>query len=62
MIKGEMRLHYRTPSGREEVAAIEETFIVQDYRDDPVSKAYQRFFENEEFRTCKKCGEVMAAR
>ena len=111
MIKGEMRLHYRTPSGREEVAAIpegsviripagiphsprrapdtftfvlerkrhegeidrfhwfcqkcdallhEETFIVQDYRDDPVSKAYQRFFENEEFRTCKKCGEVMA--
>ena len=103
MIKGEMRLHYRTPSGREEVAAIgiphsprrapdtftfvlerkrhqgeidrfhwfcqkcdtllhEETFIVQDYRDDPVSKAYQRFFANEEFRTCKKCGEVMAAR
>jgi 3-hydroxyanthranilate 3,4-dioxygenase len=112
IIKGEMRLHYRTPSGREEVAAIpegsviripagiphsprrapdtftfvlerkrhegeidrfhwfcqkcdallhEETFIVQDYRDDPVSKAYQRFFENEEFRTCKKCGEVMAA-
>jgi 3-hydroxyanthranilate 3,4-dioxygenase len=112
MIKGEMRLHYRTPSGREEIAAIpegsviripasvphsprrapdtftfvlvrqrhegeidrfhwfcqkcdtllhEETFIVQDYRDDPVSKAYQRFFENEEFRTCKKCGEVMAA-
>ena len=37
----------------------EETFIVGDYREDPVSKAYQRFFENEEFRTCKKCGEVM---
>jgi 3-hydroxyanthranilate 3,4-dioxygenase len=112
MIKGEMRLHYRTPEGREEVAVIpqgsiiytpagtphsprfppdafalilerkrheweidrfhwfcpkcdalihEETFIVQDYREDPVSKAYQRFFENEQFRTCRKCGEVMPA-
>ncbi len=30
----------------------EEAFVVQDYR---------RFFDNEEFRTCKKCGEVMAA-
>ncbi len=109
-IKGEMRLHYRTPEGREEVAIIpegsviytpagtphsprfppdafalilerkrhegeidrfhwfcrkcdaflhEETFIVRDYREDPVSKAYRRFFENEGFRTCKKCGEVM---
>ena len=112
MIKGEMRLHYRTPEGREDVAVIpegsviytpagtphsprfppdafalilerkrregeidrfhwfcpkcdaflhEETFIVRDYREDPVSKAYRRFFENEEFRTCKKCGEVMPA-
>ena len=40
----------------------EESFIVDDYRDDPVSAAYQRFFENENFRTCKKCGEIMAAR
>ncbi len=112
MIKGEMRLHYRTLEGREDVAVIpegsviytpagtphsprfppdafalilerkrregeidrfhwfcpkcdaflhEETFIVRDYREDPVSKAYRRFFENEEFRTCKKCGEVMPA-
>jgi 3-hydroxyanthranilate 3,4-dioxygenase len=112
MIKGEMRLHYRTPEGKEEVAVIaegsmihtpagtphsprfppdayalilerkrrdgeidrfhwfcpncdaflhEETFIVEDYRADPVSKAYRRFFDNEEFRTCKKCGEIMPA-
>jgi 3-hydroxyanthranilate 3,4-dioxygenase len=39
----------------------EETFVVQDYRDDPVSKAYRRFFDNEDFRTCKQCGEIMAA-
>lgn len=112
MIKGEMRLHYRTPEGKEEIAVIpegsvihtpagvphsprfppdafalilerkrrdrevdrfhwycpkcdaflhEETFVVRDYGDDPVSKAYQRFFGNERFRTCKKCGEVMPA-
>jgi 3-hydroxyanthranilate 3,4-dioxygenase len=112
MIRGEMRLHYRTPEGREEVAVIpegsliytpagtphsprfspdafaliserkrregevdrfhwycekcdallhEETFIVRDYAADPVSKAYQRFFGNEAFRTCKQCGEVMPA-
>jgi 3-hydroxyanthranilate 3,4-dioxygenase len=24
-----------------------------------VSKAYQTFFDSEEFRTCKKCGTVM---
>ena len=112
MIKGEMRLHYRTPAGKEEVAVIaegamiytpagtphsprfspdafaliserkrrhgeidrfhwycpkcdsmlhEESFVVHDYADDPVSKAYKRFFDSEEFRTCKKCGEVVAA-
>lgn len=110
MIKGEMRLHYRTPEGKEEVAVIpegsliytpagtphsprfpphafaliserkrrdgeidrfrwycgkcdallhEESFVVRDYADDPVSKAYQKFFGNETLRTCKKCGEVM---
>ena len=110
MIKGEMRLHYRTPEGQEDVAVIaegamiytpagtphsprfaadafaliserkrrpgeidkfhwycpkcdtllhEEQFIVKDYAEDPVSKAYQRFFESVEFRTCKQCGEVM---
>ena len=39
----------------------EETFVVQDYRADPVSQAYKRFFDSEEFRTCKKCGDVMPA-
>jgi 3-hydroxyanthranilate 3,4-dioxygenase len=112
LVKGEMRLHYRTPEGREEVAEVregsvvrippgvphsprrspescsfvlerkrrdgeidrfqwycpgcglllhEESFVVADYRDDPVSQAYRRFFENEAFRTCKACGEVMLA-
>ncbi|MET0500560.1 MAG: 3-hydroxybutyryl-CoA dehydratase [Candidatus Binatia bacterium] len=112
MIKGEMRLHYRTPQGKEEVAVIpegsliytpagtphsprfppeafaliserkrregeidrfqwycqkcdnllhEEVFVVRDYAEDPVSKAYRRFFNNEDFRTCKQCGEVMPA-
>jgi 3-hydroxyanthranilate 3,4-dioxygenase len=112
MIKGEMRLHYRTREGKEEVAVIpegsliytpagtphsprfppeafaliserkrrdgeidrfqwycqkcdnllhEETFIVRDYAEDPVSKAYRRFFDSETFRTCKRCGEVMPA-
>ena len=112
MIKGEMRLHYRTPEGIEEVAVIaegamiytpagtphsprfapdafaliserkrrpgeidrfhwycskcdnllhEEQFIVNDYAEDPVSKAYKRFFVSVEFRTCKKCSDVMPA-
>ena len=112
MIKGDMRLHYRTPEGKEEVAVVperstiytpsgtphsprfppdafllvierkrrdgevdrfhwfcpkcdaflhEERFSVQDYRADPVSQAYKRFFDSEEFRTCKSCGEVMPA-
>jgi 3-hydroxyanthranilate 3,4-dioxygenase len=112
MVKGEMRLHYRTHEGREEIALIpqgaiiytpagtphsprfppdafaliserkrrdgeidrfhwycgkcdtllhEERFVVEDYALDPVSKAYKRFFDTEEFRTCKKCGEVMPA-
>jgi len=112
MIKGEMRLHYRTPEGKEDVAVItegaliytpagtphsprfppdafaliserkrrdgeidrfhwycekcdallhEESFVVRDYAEDPVSKAYRRFFDSKEFRTCKKCGEVMPA-
>jgi len=111
MIKGDMRLHYRTPEGKEEVAVIaegamiytpagtphsprfppdafaliserkrrpgeidkfhwycprcdtllhEEQFIVEDYAKDPVSKAYQKFFDSLEFRTCRKCGETMA--
>jgi 3-hydroxyanthranilate 3,4-dioxygenase len=112
MIHGEMRLHYRTPEGKEDVAVIaegamiytpagtphsprfppdafaliaerkrrpgetdkfhwycpkcdtllhEEQFIVDDYAKDPVSRAYQRFFECLEFRTCKRCGAVLPA-
>jgi 3-hydroxyanthranilate 3,4-dioxygenase len=112
VIKGEMRLHSRTPNGKEQIDVIkegciiytpagtphsprfpadafaliserkrrageidrfhwycpkcdeflhEETFVVGDYAEDPVSKAYQRFYGSEEFRTCKKCGEVMPA-
>lgn len=112
MIKGEMRLHYRTADGKEDIAMIpegsiiytpagtphsprfapdafaliserkrrdgeidrfhwycpkcdallhEEKFIVRDYAEDPVSKAYARFFASEELRTCKKCGAVMPA-
>ena len=33
--------------------------VVDDYRKDPVSKAYQSLFDSEEARTCKKCGNVM---
>jgi 3-hydroxyanthranilate 3,4-dioxygenase len=112
MIKGEMRLHYRTAEGKEEVAVIpegaiiytpagtphsprfseeafaliserkrragefdrfqwfclkcdtllhEESFVVEDYALDPVSKAYKRFFDSVDFRTCKRCGEIMPA-
>jgi 3-hydroxyanthranilate 3,4-dioxygenase len=112
MIKGGMRLHYRTPEGKEDVAVIpegamiytpagtphsprfapdafvliserkrrdgeidrfqwycqkcdallhEETFVVEDYALDPVSRAYKHFFDSESFRRCKQCGEIMAA-
>ncbi len=39
----------------------EETFVVEDYALDPVSLAYKRFFDSEEFRTCKACGHTMPA-
>jgi 3-hydroxyanthranilate 3,4-dioxygenase len=112
MIKGDMRLHYRTPEGKEEVTLIregsiiytpagtphsprfpedafalvserkrrpgeidrfqwfcpkcgtllhEESFVVEDYALDPVSKAYKRFFDSVQLRTCKKCGDIMPA-
>lgn len=112
MIKGEMRLHYRTPENLEEVSVIPEGstiftptgiphsprfppdafaliterrrrpgevdrflwfcpkcdnllhdahFVVDDYRKDPVSKAYATFFESEKLRTCSKCANVMPA-
>lgn len=39
----------------------EETYTVNDYKADPVSRAYDNFFKSEEFRTCKQCGTVMPA-
>ena len=110
MVKGEMRLHFRTPEGKEEVAVIpegstifaptgvphsprfppdafalimerkrrpgeidhflwfcprcdallhDESAVVDDYRADPVSKAYARFFDSVAVRTCKACGNLM---
>jgi 3-hydroxyanthranilate 3,4-dioxygenase len=110
MVKGEMRLHHRTPEGKEAVAVIaegstiftptgiphsprfppdafalilerrrrpgevdrfqwycpgcdallhEERSVVDDYRADPVSQAYRRFFDDEAARTCKRCGTIM---
>ena len=37
----------------------EERFVVSDYRSDPVSVAYQNFFNSEAYRTCNSCGHVM---
>lgn len=37
----------------------EERLVVSDYTLDPVSKAYQTFFDSEDFRTCVECSEVM---
>ena len=110
MIEGDMKLHYLTPEGKEEVAELpegatiytpagvphsprfppdafvlvierkrrkgeidrfqwycencgsllhEEEFTVSDYALDPVSKAYARFFDSEEARTCSERGTVM---
>jgi 3-hydroxyanthranilate 3,4-dioxygenase len=53
------RFHWYCP--RCDALLHEETFIVRDYTDDPVSKAYARFFGDEGLRTCKGCGEVMPA-
>ncbi|MPZ63461.1 MAG: 3-hydroxybutyryl-CoA dehydratase [Propionibacteriales bacterium] len=39
----------------------EERFHVDDYSKDPVGKAYRRFFDDEQARTCKQCGEVKPA-
>jgi 3-hydroxyanthranilate 3,4-dioxygenase len=36
----------------------EEKFVVADYRTDPVSQAYNSFFESEHARTCKACGTI----
>lgn len=37
----------------------EEEYVVEDYTLDPVSKAYARFFDSVEARTCTHCGHVM---
>jgi 3-hydroxyanthranilate 3,4-dioxygenase len=35
-----------------------ETYTVDDYKADPVTRAYERFNSLDEFRTCKKCGTL----
>ncbi len=39
----------------------EESYVVDDYRADPVTQAYRNFYQSEDFRTCKKCATVMPA-
>jgi 3-hydroxyanthranilate 3,4-dioxygenase len=39
----------------------EETYVVADYKADPVTQAYRNFYGSEEFRTCKACGTTMPA-
>ena len=57
-LKGEIdRFHWFCPNC--DTFLHEETFIVKDYRLDPVSLAYKNFFESEEFRTCASCGNIM---
>ena len=57
-LKGEIdRFHWFCPNC--DTFLHEETFIVKDYRLDPVSLAYKNFFESEEFRACANCGNIM---
>jgi len=39
----------------------EETYVVDDYKADPVTRAYENFYKSQDFRTCKRCGTVMLA-
>jgi 3-hydroxyanthranilate 3,4-dioxygenase len=39
----------------------EETYVVDDYKADPVTRAYENFYKSQDFRTCKSCGTVMPA-
>lgn len=39
----------------------EETFVVDDYKADPVSRAYENFYRSAAFRTCGRCGTVAPA-
>ena len=50
------RFHWYCPSC--DAFLHEETFVVDDYAKDPVSKAYARYFDSEENRTCSSCGAV----
>ena len=57
-LKGEIdRFHWFCPNC--DAFLHEETFIVEDYRLDPVSLAYGNFFKSEVFRTCTNCGDIM---
>jgi 3-hydroxyanthranilate 3,4-dioxygenase len=109
-LKGDLRLHYRNPEGKEEVAVVpegsclfqppmvphsprfspdsfqlvierarvtgeidkfhwyctgcdqllhEEIYTVDDYKADPVSRAYERLNQSLAARTCRHCGTVM---
>lgn len=40
----------------------EEFFVVDDYTKDPVSQAYDNFFDSMDARTCEKCGTVHPGR
>lgn len=53
------RFHWYCPECDEFLHEV--TFIVEDYHLDPVSRAYARFFDSEEARTCDACGHVMPA-
>jgi len=39
----------------------EESYVVDDYQADPVTRAYENFYKSQEFRTCKRCGTIMPA-
>ena len=39
----------------------EETYVVDDYKADPVTRAYENFYKSQDFRTCKRCGTIMPA-
>ena len=39
----------------------EETYAVDDYKADPVTRAYERFYGSLDFRTCRNCGTVAPA-
>ncbi len=59
-VKGEIdRFHWYCPDCDNFLH--EESWVVDDYSVDPVSRAYENFFKSEAFRTCSKCGTVAPA-